>query len=207
MTLAGGRPWLLSLGLHGLAGVLVAGLLLVPPPPVPSQVRMHLVASAGKGTDPSRPQPVGMVPGRPDRARASEPALPPWRERVAEPSSGQVTATVPVSLDELLGGIPAAEIAPPLPSGAWTSTEGQGYTPPPLPPPGLAPPQGAHWSLVFWIPGAGGLADRLEGLDSGHSDLDRWLETYLRTVSFPPSLDGRDYQLKWNLSLDSGRPQ
>ena len=72
-----------------------------------------------------------------------------------------------------------AETAPA--SSGWVS---DGYSPPPLPPPGLAPPQGAGWSLVIAVP-AGGGPGAAEGLDSGHPELDRWLEEYLRTVSFP----------------------
>ena len=72
---------------------------------------------------------------------------------------------------------------------------------------GLSPPQGARWTLLLTIPGGGGFARAVEGLDSGHPSLDLWLEEYLRTVSFPSSPDGQDYQTRWVLRLESGRPR
>ena len=210
MTAAGSRPWLLSLGLHGLVAALFSAAFLVPGPPVPPAVRMHLVA-AGAG----KAQPKGTVsatgwnfPSRPGPGRQPEPAAPAWRS-AAPALTGEGTVPAPVSLDELLGpGPPGAATSSSSPASVgWTSAGGEGYAPPPLPAPGLAPPQGARWVLVLSIPGGGGFASHVEGLDSGHPDLDRWLETYLRTVSFPSSLDGREYQLKWTLRLDTGRPQ
>jgi len=206
VTLARGRPWLLSLGLHGVVTALVLGVLLVPEPRALLPLRMHLVAAPGGGGTPKNP-PLsgGKAPMRSAPVKASEPGLPSWRGAPSVAAEPQVP-TVPVSLDELLGGAKVVEAASPISEG-WSSAEGEGYSPPPLPPPGLAPPQGARWTLVLSVPGGGGVATHFEGLDSGHPDLDRWLETYLRTVSFPSSLDGKDYQLKWSLRLDTGRPR
>jgi len=213
VTAAGSRPWLLSLALHGLAAALIAAAFLLPAPPAPPPVRMHLIAAgAGKGQPKAAASSSGLsAPSRTAPSRPPEPAAPAWR--ASTPSlTGDVPVPAPVSLDELLGAAPAPETASaasvaPTAEAGWTSAGGEGYAPPPLPPPGLAPPQGARWALVLSIPGGGGFATHVEGLDSGHPELDRWLETYLRTVSFPSSLDGRDYQLKWTLRLDTGKPQ
>lgn len=211
MTDAGSRqPWLLSLGLHALVGALLLSLLLVPVAPAPQAVRMHLVSGPGKGAPKLAPSPKGWGTIGKAVQRTAEPVLPSWKPAAPLLPSGAASPSVPVSLDELLGAIPVP--APEVPSavsgsGGWSSAGVEGYAPPPLPPPGLAPPQGARWTLILSIPGGGGFAEHLEGLDSGNPDLDRWLETYLRTVSFPSSLDGKDYQLKWTLRLDSGKPK
>ena len=207
----GGRPWLFSLGLHGVAGALVLGLLVVQTPPVLPPVRMHLV-SAGVGTPSPKPtasQAGWGAPAQSSPSAAPEPSIPPWRGGSPAAPAEALAVPAPVSLDELLGAPPPAEEAPKARSnsGGWSSAGGEGYVPPPLPPPNLAPPQGARWSLVLSIPGGGGFATHFEGLEAGHPDLDRFLEAYLRTVSFPSSLDGLDYQLKWVLRLDTGRPQ
>jgi hypothetical protein len=207
VTLPNPGPWALSVAIHlvvvGLAGLLLAGVAREPPP----VLTMRLVVPGG----PAAPAATrsSWVPPVERRARAtSEPSLPAWRGSTPSPSLAPVT-TVPVSLDELLGPAPASpptdEPAPTV--SGWTGPGGVGYSPPPLPPPGLAPPQGAHWSLVLSVPGGGGFALGFEGLDSGHASLDRWLEEYLRTVSFPSSPDGRDYLVRWTLRLESGRPQ
>lgn len=211
MTVAGSRPWLLSLAVHALAVAVVAALLLASPP-APSAVRLHLVpASAGKA-DPRKPSgtPGSGAPSRSAPARAAEPAVPGWRGSAPAQTAEPTAVPAPVSLDELLGSLaapPAAEAQTAVAAAGWSSAGGEGYAPPPLPPPGLAPPQGARWSLVLSIPGGGGFATHVEGLDSGHPELDNWLEVYLRTVSFPPSLEGGDYQLKWVLRLETGRPR
>lgn len=186
-------PWLVSLALHIVAAVAALSLLRVPD--APQAVRMHLAApGAAQASRASIAVPSAVAKGPP------VPSLPSWKDHVSTPG-GQGTPTVPVSLDELLG--PQSETPEAPASSGWLS---EGYSPPPLPPPGLAPPQGAGWSLVIAVP-AGGGPGAAEGLDSGHPELDRWLEEYLRTVSFPPGLDGQPYQLRWNLRLVSERPR
>jgi len=211
VTAAGSRPWLLSLGLHGLAAALIAVAFLIPGHEVQPTVRMHLVATGSGQRQPkgSAPRSAWNVPSPGVPSHQPEPAAPAWRGG-APSLTGEVTVPAPVSLEELLANTPAPAASQPAPvpeSVGWTSAGGEGYAPPPLPPPDLAPPQGARWVLVLSVPGGGGFVTHVEGLDSGHPELDRWLDTYLRTVSFPSSLDGRDYQLKWTLRLDTGRPQ
>lgn len=187
------NPWLVSLAAHVVVAAAALTLLRVPDEPPP--VRMHLAASsAAQASRASITVPTAAVKGPP------VPALPSWKDHASQPG-GQGTPTVPVSLEELLGPQPEAAEAPASPG--WVS---EGYSPPPLPPPGLAPPQGAGWSLVIEVP-AGGGPGAAEGIDSGHPELDRWLEEYLRTVSFPPGLDGQPYQLRWSLKLVSERPR
>ncbi len=186
-------PWLVSLAAHVVAAA--AALTLIRVPDAPTAVRMHLSApGAAAASRASIAVPSAAAKGPP------APALPSWRDHVSNPG-GQGAPTVPVSLDELLG--PQTEAAETPSSSGWVS---EGYSPPPLPPPGLAPPQGAGWSLIISVP-AGGGPGAAEGLDSGHPELDRWLEEYLRTVSFPAGLDGQPYQLRWNLRLVSERPR
>ena len=196
MTAARNHPWLVSLAVHALLAALVLVLVRVPETPPP--VRMHFAVSGAAKTS----RTALNVPGAP-AARPTAPELPSWTAHSA-PSAVHAPPAAPVSLDELLGGLPETE-APPAPAAAtgWVS---EGYAPPPLPPPSLAPPQGAAWTLVIDVPGGGG-PGAATGLESGHPELDRWLETYLRTVSFPPSLDGQPYQLHWNLTLISDRPR
>lgn len=209
MVLRGGGAWAISAVLHSLV-ILLAGFFLfqetAPDRPV---LRMRFLSS---GSSPSvgESSPASLKP--PTTAFAETPGmpgLPTWHETavpvVSEPSS----IPVPVLLDELIG-----TSHPPVPEAAavetlsrWGGPEGLGYAPPPLPPPSLTPPQGAQWSLVLSIPAGGGFARSVEGLDSGNPDLDRWLEEYLRTVSFPASPDGLDYPVRWNLHLGSERPQ
>ena len=207
MVLPRSHPWLLSLGLHLLLGGLVVVLLLTNVPPQPAVIRMRFV-QAGKATTSVLPPSAtwwsgssGLVVGE------SEPPLPSWQTNAAPTSTEVARATVPVSLDELLGAIDSTVAPESAASGGWTSADGEGYAPPPLPPPRLAPPEGSRWSLVLTIPAGGGFATGLEGLDSGHPELDRWLEEYLRTVAFPSSPDSLTYQLRWSLRLDSGKPQ
>jgi hypothetical protein len=187
------HPWLISLAAHALAAA--ALMLLVRVPELPQPVRMHLSAP---GSPMAARAAIG-VPGAPAKGPAA-PGLPRWKEHSTAPGE-HGTPTVPVSLDEILGPTPEATEAA-APSG-WVS---QGYSPPPLPPPELAPPGGADWSLNIAVP-AGGGPGTVEGLDSGHPELDRWLETYLRTVSFPAALDGQPYSLHWTLRLVSERPR
>ncbi len=187
------HPWLVSLAAHAVAAAAV--LLLVRVPDAPQPVRMHLSATGS----PAASRTALAVPGAPAKGPAS-PGLPRWKDHPAA-TGVHGTPSVPVSLDEILGETPqTAETVSPT---GWVS---EGYAPPPLPPPGLAPPQGADWSLTIAVPAGGGLGT-VEGLDSGHPDLDRWLETYLRTVSFPPGMDGLPYQLRWTLRLTSERPR
>lgn len=199
------RPWAWSLGLHLVLATFFlvwwASVPLVQPP----VVRMRLVgplATSGNAV----PQ-LGNWWKGPQRAAASqaEPQSPPWREPAITSVGGVLDPTVPFHLEELLAGVVVVSDPEPRASMGWSSG-GEGYALPPLPPPQLAPPQGARWVLTLGVPGAGGFAT-VDGLDSGHPELDRWLETYLRTVVFPPSLDGQDYQLRWTLSLESGRPE
>lgn len=209
MTDRTGRPWLVSLGLHLLVGALVLGVAsqnFAPPPP---SIRMHLVGGrAGPAPAAANRSPAWVPPAGPPGSRSEAPA-PAWQEAAAGPGPTPLAVPAPASLDELLGGTgtPPPADAPAVAPGAWTGSSGDGYVAPPLPPPRLAPPQGARWSLVLTVPGAGGFASAFEGLDSGHPDLDLWLETYLRTVSFPPGLDGADYRLRWDLRLSTGKPR
>lgn len=208
MTFQGRGPWWVSTAVHLVLGVGAWVLLVQEPRPSPPAVSMRLVAAPGApSAEPARA--TWVPPTSRAAAPVAEPKLPGWRED--SPSLVAPPTTVPVSLDDLLG--PASE-APvpesPLPASleaGWTGPGGLGYSPPPLPPPGLAPPQGARWALKLSIPGGGGFARSFEGLDSGHPDLDRWLEEYLRTVSFPSSPDGQDYVVRWTLRLETGRPQ
>ena len=204
-----GHPWLLSLGLHLLLGTLAAVLVVRGLSPVPPTVHMRLVGPV-TGRSPGLPTASNAswwtAPG-PKEARTSPPA-PDWQGVPGQvlPDPGKVP--VPVSLDELVGSQAPVPDAPQDRSAAgWTSPGGPGYVPPPLPPPESTPPEGAGWSLTFTVPGAGGYALSVDGLDSGHPALDRWLGTYLRTVSFPPGLDGQDYQLHWTLNLNPGKPR
>lgn len=209
MTLSGGRPWLLSLGLHGLVVAVILGVILTPGPTAPPAVRMHLVSGGGSAPGATPPKiPSTKLPISSPVKAAPEPQLPSWREKPASVEADRWAVPAPASLDELLPSEASSSSASDsVPAVGWSSPGGQGYTPPPLPPPGLAPPQGARWALTLSVPGGGGFATHVEGLDSGHPALDQWLEKYLRTVSFPSSLDGHDYQLNWVLHLDTGRPQ
>ena len=205
------RPWLLSLLIHVFVGAVFLLLLSFRVSPVTAAVRMHLL-QPGSSAGLSRPK-AGATDWRiaPEATQNPENALlPAWQTITPEPAAA---GPVPVaaSLDEILGpGLPSrkpAQSFQPMGNGGWVNAAGEGYSAPPLPPPGLAPPQGSRWSLLISVPGSGGLATEVEGLDSGHPELDRWLEEYLRTVSFPPSPDGQPYQTHWSLRLESGKPQ
>lgn len=211
MTLRGRGPWLASVGLH--AGVVALGLLWLfrEVPPAPSVLRMRLV-SPGASPVAGPAQPSAWIPPSPRGVLPpAEPTVPGWTTSTAPAVTEPTAAPTSVSLDELLGpidkGEPTENPSPSAGDAGWSGPGGLGYAAPPLPPPGLAPPQGAQWSLMLSIPGGGGFARSFEGLDSGHPELDRWLEKYLRTVSFPTSPDGEDYQIRWTLRLESGRPQ
>ncbi len=187
---AGRHPWLVSLAVHVVVAAAAVSLLRVPEQP--SAVRMHLSPPSSARTARAV---VGLPPG--GRTKPQVPELPAWKEHgAAQTAAGAPPARA--SLDELL---PPAEAAP-SPTG-WVS---EGYSPPPLPPPELAPPQGADWSIIVSVPGGGG-PGAAAGLDSGHPELDQWLETYLRTISFPPGLDGQPYQVRWRLKLVTDRPR
>lgn len=204
-------PWAWSLGLHLVLAALVLGWWSGVPENRPPVVRMRLVAP--QGGPPSEAPALGRWWKGPQVAPTTqgEPPAPGWRDPAPTPVEASSDPTVPFRLDELLAGLappadPTPKAAPEAPpSGGWSS-EGQGYALPPLPPPRLAPPQGARWTLVLKVAGTGGYA-AIEGLDSGHPELDQWLEVYLRTVVFPPSFDGLDYELRWSLRLDSERPE
>lgn len=208
MDRAAANPWLISTLLHGAALALVAALLSLLPQEPPA-LTMKLVQKAGPvRSGPAEPAARTLLPPRRQASAGPAPVLP---AAASSPSPAPLAATaapslpVPVaaSLDELLGG--AGPAAPSTP--AWSAAAGEGYNPPPLPPPGLAPPQGARWNLTIQVPPGGGYALSWSGLDSGHPDLDRWLEAYLRRVAFPSSADGQAYQTTWTLSLEPGRPR
>jgi len=207
VTLGKGFPWISSAAIHLVAGTLVILMAVQAPPPGPRSVKMHLVAggqSAAPGTKAATP---AWVPGStPEGAGLIEPPLPGWSDPHSPVAAPARSAAVPVSLEDLLAGSGPDESAEPAVSG-WVSPGGEGYQMPPLPPPGLTPPQGARWTLVVSVPGSGGYPTAVEGLDSGHPDLDRWLEGQLRSITFPAGLDGRDHELRWVLRLESGRPQ
>jgi len=210
VTRQAGGPWLWSLGLHALA-VAVAGVFLVQlPVGGPQAVQMRLVG-VSRPAEASAPVSGAWWPGAPaPEVPRSEPAAPSWRGSATAAPSAPAGVSVPVSLEELLAGTVSEPVSPPEALGSsqgWVAAGAEGYQVPPLPPPGLAPPQGARWALVLSIPGTGGFLSAVDGVDSGHPDLDRWLETYLRSVSFPASLDGREYRLHWTLRLESGRPR
>jgi len=212
VTFRGPGPWLASAALHVAVGTLAA-LLWLQEAPQPPALKMRLLSASG-GAKASVPTTNGSwVPPVPRGARAlTEPTLPGWQATVPAQMGEPSGIPAPASLAELLGPEevrPADEPAAlaPVVSVGWSGTGGMGYSPPPLPPPGLSPPQGSQWTLSLSIPGGGGFARSLEGLDSGHPELDLWLEKYLRTVSFPSSPDGEDYQVRWTLRLESGRPE
>ena len=216
MTSSGSQSWLLSVGLHLILGVGVLTLLSLKSPSAPHLVRMHLVSgSPARSAAHTAKGQAWWVGSRQTEVneRSIEPQTPDWQ--VLSLPIGQETSPPPAtaSLDEILDSV-----APPAETSAstafssssvsgWSSAAGEGYAPPPLPPPGLAPPGGAGWSLVVTVPGGGGFAVAVDGLDSGHPALDRWLEVYLRTVSFPSAPDGQPYQTRWTLHLETGKPQ
>lgn len=209
MTLAKGLPWLSSVGLHLVVGALALWVFVQPPASGPRVVQMHLVsgrpgaATVARGASTWVPTNAPLVSGHP------EPAVPGWSDARATGTTPVPSALVPVALEDLLAGTSTSEVSGE--SGAvatgWVSPGGEGYQMPPLPPPFLTPPQGARWTLLVSVPGSGGYPTAVEGLDSGHPDLDLWLEGHLRAITFPASLDGRDYELRWVLRLESGRPQ
>lgn len=216
MVLRGGGAWAVSAGLHA-ALIAVGGMLLFQAPPSDRPVlRMRIVSSSGTSPVSARGALAAVSPPEsPDLTAPDAPHLPAWHD-VPALSAVEPSFSVPVVLDELLAATadsPAptpGEVTAPTAAGtggSWAGPEGLGYAPPPLPPPALSPPQGAQWSLVLTIPAGGGFARSVEGLDSGNPDLDRWLEEYLRTVSFPASPDGQDYDVRWNLRLGSERPR
>lgn len=201
-----------SAALHLALGGLAVVLLTQDPPDAPSVLRMRFVSPGGGVPEPARPGRGTLTPpvSRPAPASA-EPSLPGWQSVPLPAAALPSSAPAPAVLDELLVPSLDPENSPEPDSSSaqpgWTGPGGLGYSPPPLPPPGLVPPQGASWSLILSVPGGGGFARAVEGLNSGQSELDRWLDEYLRTVSFPSSPDGLDYQIRWSLRLESGRPQ
>lgn len=208
MTLKRGGPWLVSLGLHAVL-VTAAAWVLASSPPGPPALRMRLAATPGAGASPATggPGPAGALPPLAS-PRPGAPDSPEWNAPAPAAAGSLASPVVPVALEELLAGTSSAVApVPETDHEGWTSPGGEGYQVPPLPPPGLAPPEGASWTLVLTIPGTGGFPVAVEGLDSGHPDLDRWLETNLRTIGFPAGLDGREYRLRWVLKLQSGRPR
>lgn len=204
-----GQPWLVSLGLHVLVGTLVLVLVFPPGTPAPRVVRMHLLGGPAGPAAPAAASGRAWTPPAMAASRPTEVPAPSWQDPVPRPGAPAVPVSAPALLEELLGATQAEAVTDPAPApqGVWSGSSGDGYVAPPLPPPRLAPPQGARWSLVLTVPGAGGLASSFEGMDSGHPELDQWLETYLRSVSFPPGLDGNDYRLRWELRLATGKPR
>lgn len=211
MTLSGRRPWLLSLGVHlALAGFLLT-VYTLKTSPGPSLVTMHLVQTGIRGEPAVSVAGSGWWSGirKNEAPNNPETSAPDWRP-LPLTSAAETAVPAPARLEELLGSDPPAEAKPHSlsePPLGWSSASGEGYAPPPLPPPTLAPPQGAAWNLTIFVPAGGGGASAVEGIDSGHPALDRWLDDYLRTVSFPPSPDGQPYQTHWILHLQSGKPQ
>lgn len=211
MTLRQGSPWLVSLAVHlAVAGAALAFFASAPAGGPPA-IRMRLVATGGGHAAPGVPVSAsGGGVARQEAQGPAEPSAPAWNDLPRTSGATSSAPVVPVSLEDLLAGVPSADPRPAEEvgdAGGWRSPGGEGYQVPPLPPPRLAPPQGASWTLVLTIPGTGGYPIEVEGLDSGHPDLDRWLETNLRTISFPAGLDGKDYRLRWVLNLESGRPR
>jgi hypothetical protein len=175
--------------------------------PPQTTIRMRLLQT-GVGTKALAPASSAWWSGVSAKSNhETEPPVPLWKGSDTQPSQEMTKPAVPVTLDELLGVVDSSMVTKPVSSGGWTSAEGEGYSPPPLPPPGLAPPEGSRWNLVLTIPAGGGFAIGVEGLNSGHPELDRWLEEYLRTVAFPSSPDSAVYRVRWSLQLDSGRPR
>ena len=207
------HPWLLSLGFHILLGSFVVLMAVQTNRPAPVPLRMRLVMPATRADDSGRNQASeSWWTAKAAPVPRTDPTSPDWQGTSVpiNPRAGKILA--PASLDELLGvqppeaaGVP--ETPPPPRAFGWSGPGGTGYTPPPLPPPQWAPPGGTEWTLTFTVPGAGGYPSAVDGLDSGHPDLDNWLGDYLRTVSFPPSFNGTDYQLRWVLNLETGKPQ
>lgn len=194
-------PWLVSLAFHGAVTGLVLTLL-QQPTATPQALRMRLVSPASVSTPAGVPTPSSQFPKALTSALPAVEA-PAWQTIEVPSPSASWTANPPVVLEELLGQDASS------PEPVWSVSGGPGYEPPtlPPPPPGLAPIQGTRWTLTLFVPAGGGPARSFEGLDSGHPELDHWLELYLRTVSFPSSTDGNDYQVRWTLRLESGKPQ
>jgi len=175
---------------------------------------MHLVIAGDSGTSGAR---SGFKPSPWKAAEAAprQPVEPPQPQQISKIPTVPLPQNFPrpaSSLDELLppdneSPLHSGKAASPALSEGWGASTGTGYSPPPLPPPALSPPQGASWTLIIHVPGAGGYAASIEGLESGHPELDRWLSAYLRTVSFPSSPDEQSYTLRWNLKLRSERPE
>ena len=213
MTFRGRWPWLASAGLHLAGGALGVILFLVQSPPTAPVLRMRLISSGGVGVVPGNAPESPLSPPSPLKTPLqTEPALPSWHGTPPVLAGNPAIVPTPVSLEELIGPIPDKPQTEESPAtsgidSGWSGPGGMGYSPPPLPTPGLTPPQGAQWKLVLSVPGGGGFVRSFEGLDSGHPELDRWLEEYLRTVSFPSSPDGQDYNVRWILHLESGRPR
>ena len=217
MSARGSQPWLLSTALHLLLAAGVFFLLFSKGGSVPPVMKMRLVQTgAPTGPSLSGTTPAGWWTGSPRsdaRVVQTEPPTPEWQSISPIAAGEKVPLAVPVSLDELLGPVIASSQEETVaassaadPAG-WSNADGEGYSPPPLPPPDLSPPQGSKWSLLVSVPPGGGFATSVEGLDSGHPALDRWLESYLRTVSFPAAPDGQSYQTRWILRLKTGKPQ
>lgn len=212
MTLSGSHPWLFSLAFHVALGGLLLAVYAFQAVSRPSLVTMHLIQTGSRGEPAvSALRSTWSIGSQKEEFQNNRaPSAPEWRALSSATAFEPTSVPVPAELDELLGSAPPSEslatTAAEAPVG-WSSASGEGYAPPPLPPPTLAPPQGAGWTLTIAVPGGGGGASAVEGIDSGHPALDRWLDDYLRTVSFPPSPDGQPYKTRWILQLETGKPR
>lgn len=217
------RSWVISGTCHLiLLGALGLVALLSPPrEPQPLRISFSLTSATAPGEHPATGLPSLALPqeapsrdvpapaGAPSPRSAVVPPL--WQGRGAAAPS-PVTPVEPswTSADLLLPDEGDKKNSPqePSPSGWTLSSDGQAQADLPPPPPAqLLPPDGSQWDLVFSIPGPGGFPLSIGGNDSGRAELDRWLADYLKTLTFPPSLDGQPYQVRWKLRLKVGRPE
>jgi hypothetical protein len=180
-------------------------------PQPPERVRMHLGTSTVSTTSEVNAGTSNSVPLSP-RLTFIEPKIDTtWQSTMAGVDSGDLTTgdrNQNVSLQELLGGVTVVQLDLPPPTGGWSrQSSTEGHELPPSVPPELVPAQGARWNLVFAVPAEGGYPLTLTGLGAADPDLDRWLADWLRGVTFPVSLDGDPYLVRWTLILDVGRPE
>lgn len=190
----------------------------------PLRIHFHLNSGTASASAVSPKEPLAnlQVPGsQPPASQTPRPLADPgqaWQPLTGSPGStsspGKPAEPVWTSEDLL---VPTDQTPSPRPSQAeknhspmvWevSSSDQNPPTVPPLPPAELVPLGGAEWDLRLTIPGAGGFPLKVEGAAGGRPELDQWLTAVLKDRTFPPSLSGEPYQLRWKLVLKVGRPE